>query len=216
MILEQRGSTCGIYALLNGLLVEHELSLEATTVDEAVAELIRRTSYVGRANAGETLVGEFFSCAALANYLNHYQGELATALNLPTYTVHIVPATQLWTRQDGFYIVPGIRKRKWYERQRNAALHWMTAMPDGRVLNSAYASVQQMTRAELETFHGGLDERHFSWPRWRRQNSDCLDDEAVIVPTSREMLALEQSIEAFTCDVSFTCGDILYVSNQLD
>ena len=213
MILEQRGSTCGIYALLNGLYVEHNLALEAAAVDEVISELIRRTSYVSHANTFETLLGEFFSCEALANYLNHYQMELATALNLPTYTVHIVPVTQLWAKPNGFYIVPGIRQRKWYERQRNAALHWMTAMPDGRVLNSADASVQQMTRAELEAFHGRLDERHFSWPRWRRQNSDYLHDEAVTVPTSREMRALERSIEAFTCDVSFTCGDILYVSS---
>lgn len=214
MILEQRGSTCGIYAFLNGVHALHDLHAPTQEIDEVVIGLIRDTCYGKKGADGETLLGEFFSCEALASFLNQHSRVLSHALEFPLYDVQIVPVETLGTMHDGFYIVPGIRKRKWYERERNASLHWMTALLDGRVLNSAYATEQHMTVAELEDFNNALLNRHFSWPLWRRQNSYDLSDEAVSVPSSREMRQLEIDIPSFSRQLTFERGHILYVSKR--
>lgn len=214
MILEQRGSTCGIYAFLNGVHALYSLHAPTQEINEAVITLIRDTCYGKKGAAGETLLGEFFSCEALASFLNQHSRVLSHALEFPLHKAKIIPITALGTYDDGFYIVPGIRKHKWYERERNASLHWMTALIDGRVLNSAYATEQHMTMAELEAFNDALLNRRFSWPLWRRQNSYDLSDEAVSVPTSREMRQLENDIPHFSRQLTFERGSVLYVSKH--
>lgn len=207
MILEQRGSTCGIYACINGVL-------QQTTVDEKrihveVAKLVRKNSFLTGDSDATTLLGEFFDITLFQQFLQHNQHALCTLLQITELRVRIVPFGEF--HDATFYIVPGIRPRKWYESKKNAVLHWVTVMPDFHVFNSAYATAEVMTLDALRDFHEALDGLAFSWKRWRRTNSLGIDDELIDVPSSRQLAQLALQQPNFQMDIPFYTGQMLAI-----
>lgn len=207
MILEQRGSTCGIYACINGLL-QRPYEDEAR-IHHEVAKLVRQNSFLTHKPDATTLLGEFFDITLFQQFLAHNKRALCTLLHINDLTVRIQPFGQF--DDATCYIVPGVRKRKWYESKKNAVLHWVTVMPDFRVMNSAYATEEVMTITALQDFHEALDGLSFSWKRWRRKNSIGIDEEIIEVPSSRQLAKLALQQPNFQMEIPFQSGQMLAI-----
>jgi hypothetical protein len=207
MILEQRGSTCGIYACINGLL--QQTTVEEEHIHAEVAKLVSQNSFLTLDSDATTLLGEFFDIALFQQFLKNNERELCTLLRINDLQVRTVPFGEF--NDATFYIVPGIRPRKWYESKKNAILHWVTVMPDFRVFNSAYATEEVMTRGALRHFHEALDGLSFSWKRWRRKNNIGIHDELIDVPSSRQLAKLALQQPNFQMDIPFQTGHMLAV-----
>lgn len=207
MILEQRGSTCGIYACINGLL--QQTTADEPSIHQEVATLVQQNSFLSTNPQPTTLLGEFFDMTLFQQFLTTNQQAFCELLHIKNLDIRIQPFGQF--DDATFYLVPGIRKRKWYESKKDAVLHWVTVMPDLRVLNSAYATEEVMTLEALRDFHKALDGLSFSWKRWRRKNGMEVYDELMDIPTTRQLATLATQQPNFQLEVAFHSGQMIAV-----
>lgn len=213
MIYEQKGSTCGIYAFVNGLTALSKKTISPTELASNVEALVSKTSYTANPLRGETLLGEFFDAQTLASFLNHHEHELTSELGLPHFQATVLPFERITLKNnDCFYLIPGCCRKKYIPFSTYAILHWVTLLPNELILNSAKGTQEQWSEEKRRTFHTNLINRSFSWTKWRRQNTMDIADEFITVPTSRQLVALSNEAPNFHCTVPYEVGYVVQIT----
>lgn len=210
MIFEQRGSTCGLYALINGFA--HTYRFNEQTVHTCIAQLIQQNSFLSTCTSPTTLLGEFFDVVLFESFLNQNAAKITSSLSIEPFEAHIVPFGQF--DDAAFYIAPGINQKKWYELKKDAVLHWLTVMPNLQTYNSAYGTTEQMTIETLTAFHERLHDHHFSWMRWRRKNNSTIQDELLDIPPGRELKGIAVKHPQFLLEIDFYPGQMIAIYMQ--
>lgn len=207
MIFEQRGSTCGLYALMNGFAQSYPFREQ--TVHTCIAQLVQQNSFLSDCTSPTTLLGEFFDATLFETFLNNNVEKMMSALSIPSFQARIVPFGQF--DDATFYIVPGICQKRWYESKKDSVLHWLTVMPNLQTYNSAYGTTEQMTIETLTTFHERLQGHHFSWLRWRRKNNSTIQDEMLDIPVGRQLRTLSTKHPQFQLEIDFHPGQMIAI-----
>lgn len=213
MIYEQKGSTCGMYALVNGLTALSNKHVSPIDLTQVIGEIVSKTTYTLHPMHGTTLLGEFFNAQALASFLNQFEKVLTSTLELPHFQAVVVPFEQSKTkRAHSFYLLPGCRRKKYIPFSTYAILHWVALLPNGLVLNSAEGTQEIWSEEKQRTFHTNLASRAFSWTKWRRQNTMDIADEFIAVPTSKQLVALSKEAPNFHCTVPYEVGQVVQIT----
>ncbi|GAF23145.1 hypothetical protein JCM19047_2939 [Bacillus sp. JCM 19047] len=186
MVVKQRGPTCGIYALLNGL--KEYYSIKGFTnckIHRLSYQLLLENQIVFEesSTSGFTYIGEFFCLDKYIAFINENKNIIAKFLykecNISVnFEVSKIPFSNI-IKEDSALFMVSILPLKERIKNDNYISHWVSFesaqnKKEFKVFDSRKGDNNLMPYQELHEAHYLLEDRSFYWDRYERKKLFCL------------------------------------------
>lgn len=178
-VVKQKGPTCGMYALLNGIFMFYSIKgFRANKTHKIVLKLLKGNQLDKESNAeGRTLVGEFFNIdqyllfitrnkRLIINEISNYFGEDIQ------FEVYKVPFSQIQCETNALFIVPILDNK--VKSNGQVISHWVSLKFNKKnnkykVMNSRSRVMKSFTLDKIQEKHFNLEDGSFYWNRYERK-----------------------------------------------
>ncbi len=178
-IVKQKGPTCGMYALLNGIFMFHNIKGFRTTKTHKIVLRLLKENQLDKDNdaEGRTFVGEFFDIdeyllfitrnkELITNEISNYFGEDIR------FEVYKVPFSQIRNETNALFIVPILDNK--IKSNGQVISHWISLKfnkKNGKykVVNSRSRVMKSLALYKIQEKHFNLEDGSFYWNRYKRK-----------------------------------------------
>lgn len=170
LVVKQIGPTCGIYALINGILEMYNIKNKRDAkVHKIVLQLLKKNELEDKnLSDGKTFIGEFFE---IDNYLifirNNYNFIVQSLTNSFGQNIELeiskISFSRIPEESEVLFIVPIAGKKN---KSNQTILHWISVLPhkqEFRIIDSNEKSAIFLNLDEIEDKHYELSNCSFYW-----------------------------------------------------
>ena len=223
MIVKQKGPTCGIYALLNGIKDLYNLKeFKGKQMHEVALKLLKENKLSDEKCSieGNTFVGEFFVVDEYMRFINNnailLSKEIVNNSSLMKFNASKVSFVDIGKDEDTFFIVPIIDRKNSDEEQ--TISHWVNIFPNKwgyKVINSNCIIKKICGIKKIQRENKKLEGCSFYWESYKRSRKFTLNptgkkiEEHIECQLKKKHTFLERRI--LRKKIDYTVGEIIMI-----
>ncbi|MEN0645549.1 hypothetical protein MKY91_20500 [Alkalicoccobacillus gibsonii] len=224
IVVKQRGTTCGIYALLNGIKEMYSLSNFNSRKMHQFAEILlkRNTIEIEKPlEDGQTYIGEFFCIDQYIAFINLNKAlieEFVFKVLEKEISINVtkVPFSRIADEKDALFIASVLNTK--LKNDGNVISHWISfklqtnSENKFKVLNSNFRISKSKRLDELRQLHYNLADTSFYWNRFKRKNKTKEMNKYIWRRLQNKYLFIEKGL--LTNKFNHQVGEVVMLKDQ--